>query len=124
MDSAAIAHLIGFPGSEDALEDLAALLPGPITEFLGAASPQTTPAARAICLTEPRIWVRETTDAYLFGTTSPGEIVVVLADDVQAVEVWTTHADALIRGCRERERDLRRVITQLQEKPRRSSLRR
>lgn len=49
---------------------------------------------------------------------------MVLADDVQVIDVWTTTPDALIRACRDRERDLRRVIPQLQDKPRRSTLRR
>lgn len=106
------------------MDALATLLPGPVAECLGAASQRLTPAARALCLTDPRILGRVTTDAYLFTTAQPGELVVVLADDVQVLEAWTTTTDALIRGCREQERELRRVITQLQDKPRRSSLRR
>lgn len=124
MDVASIAQLVGFPGSEDAMKTLANLLPGPVTACLGAASGQATPAARALCLTEARIWGRETTDAYLFTTDQPEDLVVVLADDVQVLEVWTTTATMLVQACRDRERDLRRVITQFQTKPRRSTLRR
>ena len=87
MDLPTVARLIGLPGSEDALETLANLLPGPVLACHGSASGQATPAARALYLTEPRIAGRENTEAYVFTTADPHEWVVVLADDVQVIDV-------------------------------------